>query len=62
MVDFRVLRSGLTPGVDRRTPEEIGVVRRFPESEVTAGVLVVNFSAGYRTGEEDLVLRMGEVV
>lgn len=63
MVDFRVLRNGLTPGVVRRASEdEIGVVRRDGEIPAKAGVLVVILSAGNLTGgEADLVRRMGEV-
>lgn len=63
VVDFLVLRNGLTPGVVRRASEdEIGVVRRDGEIPAKAGVLVVILSAGNLTGgEADLVRRMGEV-
>jgi len=61
VVDFLVLRRGLTPGVVRRdTDDAIGVARR--EGDIYAGVLVVTLSLGNRTGgDADLVLRMGEV-
>lgn len=59
MVDFLVLRSGLTPGVVRRMPADKGDRRKG--LDVIAGVLVVIFSAGYLNGgDADFVLRDGD--
>lgn len=59
LVDFLVLRNGLTPGVVRRTPADKG--DRRTGLAVIAGVLVIIFSDGYLNGgDADFVLRDGE--